>query len=381
MQPWQDLAAGVPKGGRRLGIHAGARVRVTCSWEVTQHCRAQGLPCKHCPCLHMPPCAVHRAGRVWAALRARTVLLFGAELAVQLINLVRALRCGALRCATLCLALGVPESLTGSSSSSRHQARCTPLLPPRPPQVFFLAPNALVLAQPCSWFLAPIHAFGIVRWTCWNTVGWGVEGVVIVGWGWGGGVMAAGAGRSGLAQRGGTCAYQHGVAILTRLSGRLLICRYAASISRRASSSFRPLPRSAPPPASPAAVLPVCGAGALAAAGAIHRQTAPAYGAVRRPAPGAGGTAAAGADGERSAAGRGRGLDGGAAPDPALAPGLCPLAAAAGGRAGRKGAGQAGLGPAGASSSRLVKRLAGGGSTDWGKRGRCRGGGGFPAAA
>ncbi|KAL4429984.1 hypothetical protein ABPG77_004354 [Micractinium sp. CCAP 211/92] len=62
-------------------------------------------------------------GRVWAALRARTVLLFGAELAVQLINLV-----------------------------------------------FFLAPNALVLAQPCSWFLAPIHAFGIVRWTCWNTL-------------------------------------------------------------------------------------------------------------------------------------------------------------------------------------------------------------------
>ncbi|KAL4444077.1 hypothetical protein ABPG75_011814 [Micractinium tetrahymenae] len=67
--------------------------------------------------------AVRRAGRVWAQLRTRTVLLFGAELAVQLVNLV-----------------------------------------------FFLAPNALVLAQPCSWFLSPIHAFGIVRWTCWNTL-------------------------------------------------------------------------------------------------------------------------------------------------------------------------------------------------------------------
>ncbi|PSC75484.1 alpha beta-hydrolase [Micractinium conductrix] len=67
--------------------------------------------------------AVNRAGRRWAPLRKRTVAVFGAELAVQCVNLV-----------------------------------------------FYLAPNAFVLTKSCAWFLTPVHVSSVVRWTCWNTL-------------------------------------------------------------------------------------------------------------------------------------------------------------------------------------------------------------------
>jgi hypothetical protein len=41
---------------------------------------------------------------------------------------------------------------------------------------FFLAPNALVAAQPCSWFLTPVYVCSCLRWSCWNTVGVGGGG-------------------------------------------------------------------------------------------------------------------------------------------------------------------------------------------------------------
>lgn len=66
---------------------------------------------------------MNQAGKIWTPRRKRTVLLIGLEVAVQTVNLV-----------------------------------------------FYLAPNAFVLAKPCSWFLTPIFIFSAVRWSCWNTV-------------------------------------------------------------------------------------------------------------------------------------------------------------------------------------------------------------------
>ena len=44
-----------------------------------------------------------------------------------------------------------------------------------------MAPNALAVAQECSWFLVPVHVFGAMRWTCWNTVRAGGGGGIFGG--------------------------------------------------------------------------------------------------------------------------------------------------------------------------------------------------------
>ena len=36
--------------------------------------------------------------------------------------------------------------------------------------VFYILPNALLLARPCKWGNPSIFWFGWARWTCWNTV-------------------------------------------------------------------------------------------------------------------------------------------------------------------------------------------------------------------
>ena len=63
------------------------------------------------------------AGRRWSLRRKRVVVLYSAELVLQIINL-----------------------------------GC------------FLAPNAYVVAVPCGWFQLPVHIFGAIRWSCWSAV-------------------------------------------------------------------------------------------------------------------------------------------------------------------------------------------------------------------
>ena len=117
---WRGAAAAGWRGVTH-GIHWGRCMRPAGSRRCKRWCgttQPHPLP---------PPAAashsVHRAGRAWSPRRKTTVALFGLELAVQALNLT-----------------------------------------------FYLAPNAYVLAQPCSWFLLPVHVFALVRWTCQNTV-------------------------------------------------------------------------------------------------------------------------------------------------------------------------------------------------------------------
>ncbi|GAB4817729.1 hypothetical protein N2152v2_004775 [Parachlorella kessleri] len=66
---------------------------------------------------------VNGSGRRWSARRKKGTILTVAELTVQLVNLV-----------------------------------------------FFLLPNAYVLARSCGWFDSTVLWSGAVRWTCWNTI-------------------------------------------------------------------------------------------------------------------------------------------------------------------------------------------------------------------
>lgn len=121
---------------------------------------------------------MNRAGRLWAKRRLRTVALFALELGVQTVNLVRAPG----------LQGRAPQAPAGPLQSFKYQERLLHLhfppprthpTPPHPPptsQGFYLAPNAFVLANACSWFLIPVHVFSMIRWTCLNTVG-------LLGWG------------------------------------------------------------------------------------------------------------------------------------------------------------------------------------------------------
>lgn len=117
--------------------------------------------------------AVNTAGKVWGPRRKRAVAVIGAELIIHTVNLVGALpsQHRPASCVCVCVALvsdaeGARKPLSPRSTNTPPSAFCHPLL-----QVFYLAPNAFVLAQPCSWFLTPVYVFSAVRWTCWNTVG------------------------------------------------------------------------------------------------------------------------------------------------------------------------------------------------------------------